>query len=134
MRYYEMGAEDEIGDCALVLGTLYRDSADGLSPDKELAYKWIRQAALLGSKNGRMELAKYFENGLGCETNLRKALYWYDLSIIGIWDGNRIRSILRHQKDELSLKLDGFCYETGHFMQEASWWKEYYIKNNMIED
>jgi hypothetical protein len=34
---------------------------------------------------------------------------------------------------ELPLKLDGFCYDSGNFIQDPSWWEEYYKKNNMID-
>lgn len=133
VEYYEMGAEDEIGDCAFALGILYRDGTDGLSPDYGLAYKRIREAALLGTFNAGNALGQLFENGWGCEKNLRRSLYWYDVSQTGIEDGNRIRSILSQQKDGLPLKLDGFCYDFRHFIQDPSWWEEYYKKNNMID-
>lgn len=131
--YYKMGAEDEIGDCAFALGILYRDGTDGLSPDYGLAYKRIREAALLGTFNAGNALGQLLENGWGCEKNLRRSLYWNDVSQTGIEDGNRIRSILSQQKDGLPLKLDGFCYDFRHFIQDPSWWEEYYKKNNMID-
>ena len=131
-EYYEKGAEEEIGDCAFALGILYRDGADGLSPDRKLAYKWIREAALLGNQNAWKSLGECFEKGWGCEINLRKAIYWYDISKTGIENGNRIRSSLSQQEVKLPLKLDGFCYQTGVFIQEPSWWEDYYKKNNMI--
>jgi tetratricopeptide (TPR) repeat protein len=132
IEYYEMGAEDEIGDCAFILGRLYRDGVDGLLPDYDLAYKWIREAALLGTFNAGNALGQLFENGWGCEKNLRRSLYWYDVSGIGIENGNRIRLVLSQQKDALPLKLDGFCYETGQLIREPSWWEDYYKKHNMI--
>lgn len=132
IEYYEMGAEDEIGDCAFILGRLYRDGAIGLLPDYDLAYKWIREAALLDTFNASNALGQLFENGWGCEKNLRRSLYWYDVSGIGIENGNRIRLILSQQKDALPLKLDGFCYDTGQLIREPSWWEDFYQKNNMI--
>lgn len=131
-EYYERGAEDEICDCAFSLGILYRDGADGLSPDMKLAYKWIREAALLGNQNAGKSLGECFEKGLGYETNLRKAIYWYDISKTGIDNGNCIRSCMGQQEVVLPLKLDGFCYQTGYFIQELLWWEDYYKKNNMI--
>lgn len=133
VEYYEMGAEDGIGDCAFLLGILYKDGTDGLIPDYNLAYKWIREAALLDICDARNAIGQLFENGCGCEKNLRRSLYWYDISQSGIGNGNRIRSILGQQKDGLPLKLDGFCYDIGHFIQNPAWWKEYYKKNNMID-
>ena len=94
VEYYEIGAEDEIGDCAFILGLLYRDGADGLSPNMELAYNWIRKAALLETCNAGNALGQLFENGWGCEKNLRKALYWYDVSMTGIENGNQLRKVL----------------------------------------
>ena len=134
VKYYERGAEDGIGECAFALGILYRDSTNGLSRDYGLTYKWIREAALLGIGNAQKALGGCFEKGLGCEKNLRRSLYWYDISQTGIENGNRIRSILSQQKDGLPLKLDGFCYDIGHLIQNPAWWKEYYKKNNMIKD
>lgn len=131
-EYYEKGAEDGIGYCAFSLGILYKDGTDGLTQNTELAYKWIREAALLGNNNARKSLGECFEKGWGCEINLRKAIYWYDISKTGIENGNRIRSSLSQQKEALPLKLDGFCYQTGHFIQEPLWWEDYYKKNNMI--
>lgn len=134
VKYYERGAEDGIGECAFALGILYRDGTNGLSRDYGLTYKWIREAALLGIGNAQKALGGCFEKGLGCEKNLRRSLYWYDISQTGIENGNRIRSILSQQKDGLPLKLDGFCYDIGHLIQNPAWWKEYYKKNNMIKD
>ena len=131
VEYYEMGAEDEISDCAFTLGILFKDGADGLTPNMELAYKWIREAALLGNHIARKSLGECFEKGLGCIMNLRKAIYWYDISKTGVENGNRIRSILSQQKDALPLKLDGFCYETGQLIREPSWWEDHYKNNNM---
>ena len=113
---------------------VYKDGTDGLIPDYNLAYKWIREAALLDICDAGNALGQMFENGCGCEKNLRRSLYWYDISQTGIENGNRIRSILSQQKDGLPLKLDGFCYEFGHFIHTPSWWEEYYKKNNMIKD
>ena len=132
VEYYEMGAEDEISDCAFALGILFKDGADGLTPNMELAYKWIREAALLGNHIARKSLGECFEKGLGCIMNLRKAIYWYDINKTGVENGNRIRSILSQQKDALPLKLDGFYYETGQLIREPSWWEDYYKNNNMI--
>lgn len=131
-EYYERGAEDEIGDCAFSLGLLFKDGADGLTSNMELAYKWIREAALLGNQNAGKSLGECFEKGWGCEINLRKAIYWYDISKTGIENGNCIRSSLSQQEAKLPLKLDGFCYQAGDFIQEPSWWEDYYKKNNMI--
>ncbi len=132
VEYYERGAEDGIGECAFALGILYRDGTNGLSPNCNLAYKWIREAALLGTFNAGNALGQLLENGWGCVQNLRRSLYWYDISPSGIENGNRIRSILGQQKDGLPLKLDGFCYDLRHFIQNPSWWEVYYKKNNMI--
>lgn len=131
-EYYEKGAEDGIGYCAFALGKLYRDGVDGLSLDMKLAYKWIREAALTGNQNAGKSLGECFEKGLGCEINLRKAIYWYDISQTGVENGNRIRSYLSQQEVELPLMLDGFSYHIGHFIHEPSWWEDYYKKNNMI--
>ena len=132
VEYYERGAEDGIGECAFALGILYKDGTDGLIPDYNLAYKWIREAALLDICDAGNALGQMFENGCGCEKNLRRSLYWYDISQTGIENGNRIRSILGQQKDGLPLMLDGFCYDLRHFIQNPSWWEVYYKKNNMI--
>jgi tetratricopeptide (TPR) repeat protein len=134
IKYYKEGADDDIGDCAFLLGICYRDGQKGLDVNYAEAYKWIRKAALLETCNAGNALGQCFENGWGCKTNLRKALYWYDVSLTGIDNGNRLRSILIQQGDQLPLKLDGFSYENVHYIQKASWWEDYYKKNNMIEE
>ena len=131
VEYYERGAEDGIGECAFALGILYRDGTNGLSRDSDLAYKWIREAALLGTLNAGNALGQLFENSRECEKNLRRSLYWYDVSVTGIENGNRLRKVM--EGSELPLKLDGFCYDSGNFIQDPSWWEEYYKKNNMID-
>jgi tetratricopeptide (TPR) repeat protein len=130
IEYYEIGAEDEIGDCAFILGILYRDGTEGLSPDYELAYKWIRKAAILESCNAGNALGQLLENGWGCEKNLRKALYWYDVSLTGIHNGNRLRKIL--EGSELPLRLDGYDYGYIHYIEDVKWWRDHYIKNGML--
>ena len=130
VEYYEIGAEDEIGDCAFILGLLYRDGANGLSPDMELAYKWIRKATLLETCNAGNALGQLFENGWGCEKNLRKALYWYDVSMTGIENGNRLRKVL--EGSELPLRLDGYDYGYIHYIEDIKWWRDHYIKNGML--
>lgn len=132
MKYYEEGADDDIGDCAFALGICYRDGQKGLDVNYAEAYKWIRKAALLEACNAGNALGQCLENGWGCDKNLRKALYWYDVSLTGIENGNRIRHILIRQGEKLPLKLDGFNYEDVHYIQRASWWKDYYLKNGMI--
>lgn len=133
MKYYEEGADEGIGDCAFSLGICYRDGWRGLDVNLEEAYKWIRHAALLETCNAGNALGQFFENGWGCTKNLRKALYWYDVSLTGIENGNRIRSILIQQGEQLPLKLDGFDYVNEHYIQKASWWEVYYRENNMIK-
>ena len=130
VEYYEIGAEDEIGDCAFILGILYRNGIEGLSIDYELAYKWIRKATILETCNAGNALGQLFENGWGCEKNLRKALYWYDVSLTGIDNGNRLRKVL--EGSELPLRLDGFDYGYIHFIEDVDWWRDYYIKNGML--
>lgn len=132
VEYYERGAEDEIDECALSLGIIFKDGADDLSLNMELAYKWIREAALQNTYKAGNALGQLLENGWGCEKNLRRSLYWYDVSVTGIENGNRLRKVL--EGSDLPLKLDGFCYDSGNFIQDPAWWKEYYIKNNMIKD
>jgi TPR repeat protein len=97
------------------------------------AYKWIREASLLETCNSGNALGQCFENGWGCKKNLRKALYWYDVSLTGVENGNRLRSFLVQHGEQLPLKLDGFNYGTVHYIQRASWWEKYYKQNNMIE-
>lgn len=133
IKYYEEGADDDIGDCAFTLGIIYRDGRKGLEVNYDEAYKWIRKASLLETCNAGNALGQLYENGWGCERNLRKALYWYDVSLTGIENGNRLRSVLCKQEDGLPLRLDGFDYVNEHYIQRASWWKEYYIKNSMLE-
>ena len=130
VEYYEMGAEDGIGECAFALGILYRDGTDGLSRDYDLAYKWIRKATILETCNAGNALGQLFENGWGCEKNLRKALYWYDVSMTGIENGNRLRKVL--EGSELPLRLDGFDYGYIHYTEDVKWWRNYYIKNGML--
>lgn len=133
MKYYEEGADDDIGDCAFALGICYRDGQKGLDVNYAEAYKWIRKAALLEACNAGNALGQCLENGWGCTKNLRRALYWYDVSLTGIENGNRIRAILIQQDEQLPIKLDGFDYVNEHYIQKASWWEKYYIQNNMIE-
>lgn len=133
MKYYEEGADDGIGECAFSLGIIYRDGKNELEVNLDEAYKWIRKAALLETCNAGNALGQLFEYGWGCEKNLRKALYWYDVSLTGIESGNRIREILNQQGNKLPLRLDGFDYVNEHFIQKASWWAEYYKMNHMIE-
>lgn len=133
IKYYKDGADDDIGDCAFSLGICYRDGVQGLDVDFDEAYKWIRKAALLETCNAGNALGQCFENGWGCDKNLRKALYWYDVSLTGVKNGDRLRSFLVQQGDQLPLKLDGFNYQNVHYIQSASWWENYYKLNNMID-
>jgi len=133
LYYYQEGADDEIGDCAFELGICYRDGCKGLEPDLEKAYEWIRKASLLETCNAGNALGELFENGWGCEKNLRKALYWYDVSQTGCEDnGNRLRVMLRKSSDTLPLRLEGFRYDIVHYNQDPSWWEKYYLRNNML--
>ena len=133
LQYYELGGEDGFGDCAFKLGLIYRDGQKGLEPNLNEAYKWIRKAALLETCNAGNALGECYENGWGCELNLRKALYWYDLSQTGIENGDRLRNILRQSGDCLPLRLDGFDYSIIHYKQNPAWWEDYYYKNKMID-
>ena len=133
IKYYKDGADDGIGDCAFSLGICYRDGVQGLDVNFDEAYKWIREASLLETCNSGNALGQCFENGWGCKKNLRKALYWYDVSLTGVENGNRLRLKLINQGEQLPLKLDGFNYGTVHYIQRASWWEKYYKQNNMIE-
>ena len=133
IKYYQDGADDDMGDCAFSLGICYRDGVQGLDVNFDEAYKWIREASLLETCNAGNALGQCFENGWGCEKNLRKALYWYDVSLTGVENGDRLRAKLINQGKQLPLKLDGFNYGTVHYIQRASWWEKYYKQNNMIE-
>ena len=133
LQYYELGGEDGFGDCAFKLGLIYRDGQKGLEPNLNEAYKWIRKAALLETCNAGNALGECYENGWGCELNLRKALYWYDVSQTGIENGDRLRYILRQSGDCLPLRLDGFDYSIIHYKQNPAWWEDYYYKNKMID-
>jgi tetratricopeptide (TPR) repeat protein len=133
LHYYKLGAEDGFGDCAFKLGLIYRDGLKGLEPNLNEAYKWIRKAALLETCNAGNALGECYENGWGCELNLRKALYWYDVSQTGIENGDRLRNILRQTGESLPLRLDGFDYNIVHYKQDPIWWEDYYHKNNMID-
>ena len=133
IKYYQEGADDEIGDCAFSLGICFRDCIQGLDVNYDEAYKWIREAALLETCNAGNALGQCFENGWGCAKNLRKALYWYDVSLTGVENGNRLRAKLIQQGEQLPLKLDGFNYETAHYIQYASWWESFYKQYFLIE-
>ena len=133
LQYYELGAEDGFGDCAFKLGLIYRDGQEGLEPNQNEAYKWIRKGALLETCNAGNALGECHENGWGCELNLRKALYWYDVSQTGIKNGDRLRNMLRQSGDCLPLRLDGFDYSIIHYKQNPAWWEDYYYKNKMID-
>lgn len=134
LQYYKLGAEDGYGDCTFAIGLINRDGRKGLKPNLKEAYKWIRKATLLETCNASNALGECFENGWGCELNLRKALYWYDVSQTGCEDnGNRLRNILRQAGDVLPLRLDGFDYNIVHYKQDPVWWEDYYHKNNMID-
>ena len=132
IEYYTMGAEDGIADCAYTLGILYREGADRLSPDLDSAYKWIREAALLGYAKACDALGQLLENGWGCEKNFRKALYWYDVSITGIENGNRLRKI--QEGTGLPVRLDGFNYKNAQYIDDVEWWRESYAKNGMLSE
>jgi TPR repeat protein len=132
LHYYEEGADDDLGDCAFELGIIYREGRKGLEPDLKKAYEWIRKASLLETCNAGNALGELFENGWGCERNLRKALYWYDVSQTGVENGDILREKLRLSGDNFPLRLDGFDYELVHYIQEPEWWEKYYLKNNML--
>ena len=66
----------------------------------------------------------------GGEKNLRRALYWYDVSLTGIENGNRLRKVL--EGSELPLRLDGFDYGYIHYIEDVKWWRNFYIKNGML--
>jgi TPR repeat protein len=112
------------------LGLLYRDGTDGLSSDYGLAYKWIRKAAILETCNAGNALGQLYENGWGCKKNLRKALYWYDVSLTGIDNGNRLRKVM--EGTGLPLRLDGFDYGYIHYIEDVEWWRNFYRKNGML--
>ena len=134
IEYYELGAEDELEDCVFSLGLIYLEGRKGIIPNREEAYKWIREAALLGTCNSGNVLGECFENGWGCEKNLRKALYWYDVSQTKVENGDRLRELLRLSGETPSLRLDGFNYELAHYIQNPDWWENYYRQHHMIVD
>ena len=132
MKYYQLGASEGIGDCEFALGLCYRDGAEGLKPNTHLAFKWIRKAALHETCNAGNALGECFEKGWGCEKNLRKALYWYDISQTGVENGDRIREMLKCKGEKLPLRLDGFDYGITHYNQDTGWWENYYLENKML--
>jgi len=132
LRYYKVGAIDGIGDCEFALGLCYRDGCEGLAPNLDLAFKWIREAALQETCNAGNALGECFENGWGCEKDFRKALYWYDVSQTGVENGDRIRRMLAETKTQLPLRLEGFDYQIKHYKQDAGWWKNHYLNCQMI--
>ena len=132
LKYYKLGASEGIGDCEFALGLIYRDGADGVIPNLELAFKWIREAALHETCNAGNALGECYEKGMGCEKNLRKALYWYDVSQTGVENGDHVRGILTDAGERLPLRLDGFDYGITHYIQDARWWENYYLKYQML--
>jgi tetratricopeptide (TPR) repeat protein len=126
LKYYKLGASDGIGDCEFALGLCYRDGCEGLTPNLDLAFKWIRKAALHETCNAGNALGECYENGWGCEKDLRKALYWYDVSQTGVENGDRIRRMLAGTETQLPLRLEGFDYQIKHYIQDAGWWENYY--------
>ena len=132
LRYYKLGADAGIGDCEFALGLCYRDGAEGLIPNLDLAFKWIRKAALQETCNAGNALGECFENGWGCEKNLCKALYWYDVSQTGVENGERIREMLKCKGVKVPLRLDGFDYGITHYIQDTGWWENYYLKHQML--
>jgi tetratricopeptide (TPR) repeat protein len=90
IEYYKKGDDDDLRDCTFKLGLIYFEGRKEVTPNPTEAYKWIRRAAILGACNAGNVLGECFENGWGCEKNLRKALYWYDVSQTGIENGDNL--------------------------------------------
>lgn len=133
LKYYKLGVSDGIGDCEFALGLCYRDGCEGLAPNLDLAFKLIREAALQETCNAGNALGECYENGWGCEKDLQKALYWYDVSQTGVENGDRIRGMLAETKTQLPLRLEGFDYQIKHYIQDAGWWENHYLNCQMLK-
>ena len=73
----------------LKVAELFKASVIGTEDAKE-AFAWYKKAANKGNAFAGYELARRYENGIGVEKNIEKAIHWYELSSVKKYEKSQI--------------------------------------------
>lgn len=75
LKWLKKGAEKNMENAMANLGALYLETKE-----YGKAMEWLRKAAMTGSWDGIGGIGYIYENGLGVEKNISKAIEWYRLA------------------------------------------------------
>lgn len=84
-EHFKIAAEGEMQEAQIMLYLFYYWGGDGISIDKEKAFKWIKKAADQGDSKAQYYLGRMYLDGQGTEQDLKKA---FDLFVLSAENGN----------------------------------------------
>lgn len=61
-----------------ILGRIYEDGYDDLESNDKLAFKWYKKSAENGNVDGMFFTGYAYNNGIGIDKDIEKAIYWYE--------------------------------------------------------
>ena len=74
---FTRGAQLEHLNCQYELGMLFLQKDGPIAKDEKAAFFWFNRAASRGNPHAQRQLAVCYENGIGCDIDLEKALALY---------------------------------------------------------
>lgn len=86
------------GSSATFLGHIHRNGL-GMPVDASAAYRWYRLAAGKGFPEAQYELALMYEMGIGTESDIGEATYWYGVAGIEVCPSELNTEVLLQQAD-----------------------------------
>lgn len=88
--WYEKGAAMGNPECMEILGCLYEQGEDGLTPDYEKAFYWLDRCEKAGTLQSFSRLAHLYMKGLGCQADEEKGRELYERAAETEGDGTAL--------------------------------------------
>lgn len=108
-----------------VIGQNYIYGMDGFEINYEEGVKWLKKSAENGFIGGCDQLALCYEQGIGVDKDLDKAIYWFRKAVYDRW----IEDALRYEKKQLSGAKVGSIVLFGAYEQDN---RSYSIEENAV--